>query len=470
MELLDYSSIATLERDKDAEEAVNSGLESMQSLVHLLSQHHMQQNTQNTLIKDCSIVADATISKFKKVVSLLSRTSGHARFRKAPSARSASLAHLTDFSLMEALTSCSSVDVNGFDSKRGSVSPPEGQALEVMPLSRARQVRADTAMDILGQHQLGDTSLGHVNTHMPLRHAHVRMPNGHTHMRAADAAEDAVHGLAHINRVPKAIFNMNEAARNLQWFTSSFPRQSIAHADLNSCLMQATAMHTDSRVSLSDPIPAYEATPLSSYPPQDFSLQSSSRVKPFEMGLQAHHMESSYGKGTTYSQYEHSVSSTPPPSRTTGSFLSSLSMDGSVTNEKNPFLQQAFGGSRATFSTAKRKCPGGKDEVGRKCHSSGGNCHCSKRRKSKIRRVVKVASVSSKMADIPTDEFSWRKYGQKPIKGSPHPRGYYKCSTVRGCLARKHVERDVDDANMLIVTYEGEHNHTKVPSGTATAL
>jgi len=36
--------------------------------------------------------------------------------------------------------------------------------------------------------------------------------------------------------------------------------------------------------------------------------------------------------------------------------------------------------------------------------------------------VVRVAAISLKMADIPTDEYSWRKYGQKPIKGSPHPR------------------------------------------------
>ncbi|GMH06404.1 hypothetical protein Nepgr_008244 [Nepenthes gracilis] len=92
---------------------------------------------------------------------------------------------------------------------------------------------------------------------------------------------------------------------------------------------------------------------------------------------------------------------------------------------------------------------------------SAGRCHCSKKRKLRQKRVVRVPAISSKMADIPPDDYSWRKYGQKPIKGSPHPRGYYKCSTVRGCPARKHVERAVDDPNMIIVTYyEGEHNHS----------
>ncbi|XP_073151737.1 probable WRKY transcription factor 15 [Henckelia pumila] len=114
----------------------------------------------------------------------------------------------------------------------------------------------------------------------------------------------------------------------------------------------------------------------------------------------------------------------------------------------------------SSCSSFKRKCTSSENAASGKCSASSGRCHCSKRKKLKLKRVIRIPAISMKMSDIPPDDYSWRKYGQKPIKGSPHPRGYYKCSSVRGCPARKHVERALDDPTMLIVTYEGEHNHS----------
>nr|GLL45492.1 probable WRKY transcription factor 69 [Ipomoea trifida] len=88
-----------------------------------------------------------------------------------------------------------------------------------------------------------------------------------------------------------------------------------------------------------------------------------------------------------------------------------------------------------------------------------------RKRRGAQKRVVSVpagdgdGSRSKSEVYPPPDSWSWRKYGQKPIKGSPYPRGYYRCSSSKGCPARKQVERSRLDPTMLLITYSSEHNH-----------
>ncbi|KAI4333829.1 hypothetical protein L6164_018590 [Bauhinia variegata] len=89
-----------------------------------------------------------------------------------------------------------------------------------------------------------------------------------------------------------------------------------------------------------------------------------------------------------------------------------------------------------------------------------------KKRKGMQKRVVTVpisdveGSKSKGETPPPADSWAWRKYGQKPIKGSPYPRGYYRCSSSKGCPARKQVERCREDPTKLTVNYANEHNHS----------
>lgn len=49
-------------------------------------------------------------------------------------------------------------------------------------------------------------------------------------------------------------------------------------------------------------------------------------------------------------------------------------------------------------------------------------------------------------------------------------RGYYRCSSSKGCPARKQVERSRVDPTMLLITYACDHNHPKNPTPTSPHL
>ncbi|KEH20681.1 putative transcription factor WRKY family [Medicago truncatula] len=101
----------------------------------------------------------------------------------------------------------------------------------------------------------------------------------------------------------------------------------------------------------------------------------------------------------------------------------------------------------------------------------------SKKRRAIQKRVVQIpikephgSRLKGESNTPPSDSWAWRKYGQKPIKGSPYPRAYYRCSSCKGCPARKQVERSRVDPTMLIITYSSDHNHAWPVSKTTTRL
>ncbi|XP_060185758.1 probable WRKY transcription factor 33 isoform X1 [Lycium barbarum] len=85
-----------------------------------------------------------------------------------------------------------------------------------------------------------------------------------------------------------------------------------------------------------------------------------------------------------------------------------------------------------------------------------GNCSFKSLHQFEQRGATNPNIVTSNGSD---DGYTWRKYGQKTVKGSEFPRSYYKC-TQQNCLVKKKVERS-PDGQITEIIYKGEHNHQK---------
>ncbi|KAG5529277.1 hypothetical protein RHGRI_029840 [Rhododendron griersonianum] len=103
------------------------------------------------------------------------------------------------------------------------------------------------------------------------------------------------------------------------------------------------------------------------------------------------------------------------------------------------------------------------------CYNNGGDEHLGvvstmkmKKINMKARRKVREPRFCFKTmsdVDVLDDGYKWRKYGQKVVKNTQHPRSYYRC-TQDNCRVKKRVERLAEDPRMVITTYEGRHAHS----------
>ncbi|GMH28854.1 hypothetical protein Nepgr_030697 [Nepenthes gracilis] len=94
---------------------------------------------------------------------------------------------------------------------------------------------------------------------------------------------------------------------------------------------------------------------------------------------------------------------------------------------------------------------------------SGGNRGGGKSKMGRVSRAKKTVpprfAFHTKSADdVLDDGYRWRKYGQKAVKNSIHPRSYYRC-TYHTCNVKKQIQRLSRDTSIVVTTYEGIHNH-----------
>ncbi|GLJ15151.1 hypothetical protein SUGI_0247840 [Cryptomeria japonica] len=82
----------------------------------------------------------------------------------------------------------------------------------------------------------------------------------------------------------------------------------------------------------------------------------------------------------------------------------------------------------------------------------------------RMKNVEKKSSQTQKIIiqveseEVLDDGYKWRKYGEKSMENCRMPRCYYKCSDKK-CSVKKRVEIKPLDNEILVITYDGIHNH-----------
>ncbi|XP_059286587.1 probable WRKY transcription factor 32 [Lycium ferocissimum] len=116
--------------------------------------------------------------------------------------------------------------------------------------------------------------------------------------------------------------------------------------------------------------------------------------------------------------------------------------------------QDSCGSDTDTEITIKEE-HGDEPEIKKRSRKSDASCSESASKPGKKPKLVVHAACD---VGISSDGYRWRKYGQKLVKGNPHPRNYYRCTSA-GCPVRKHIERATDGTSALTITYKGVHDH-----------
>ncbi|KAJ8439268.1 hypothetical protein Cgig2_030203 [Carnegiea gigantea] len=185
--------------------------------------------------------------------------------------------------------------------------------------------------------------------------------------------------------------------------------------------------------SSSSPLPSLLFSPLPPQTPNLDNIDWASLLSPCDGGLEP----SGISVGSSSSSVPLANSSSNGQDQTRGDRVNTMISNGVMSRGENN-------------NNGKGRVLGGST-----CHNSSYSSGHSMKKKAVPPRF---AFHTRSAEDVLDDGYKWRKYGQKSVKNSVHPRSYYRC-TYHTCNVKKQIQRHSKDKGIVITTYEGIHNH-----------